>query len=184
MARADKIQHIANNNPETESLWIVCWISKLKTFLQFTLVNIVTVDTHSHPPAFCCLADSKLNTHQVLNCSSDIIKDHCFWPLLSDLINLMSHKPVALAFMEDSTLMNIWFELIGFLQGTQSIYYILHYILFWLATAYQTSHYFMLMLCLYVDELLFIQTAFQLIESWFCCKLGPDLPLANQFSDS
>ncbi|XP_067935363.1 E3 ubiquitin-protein ligase UBR3-like [Watersipora subatra] len=55
--------------------------------------------------------------HRVLDCSNDIIKDHCFWPLISDLVNIMSHKPVALVFMENSLLLDIWFEMVGFLQG-------------------------------------------------------------------
>lgn len=62
----------------------------------------------------------KINTHQVLNCSNEIIKDHCFWPLISDLVNIISHKPVAMMFMEDSILLDVWFELISFLQGESS----------------------------------------------------------------
>lgn len=57
------------------------------------------------------------NTHHVLDCTNDVIKDHCFWPLISDLVNIMSHKPIAVKFMSDSLLLDIWFEMIGFLQG-------------------------------------------------------------------
>ena len=69
---------------------------------------------------FSSFSATKLNTHQVLNCSNKIIKDHCFWPLISDLMNIISHKPVALMFMEDSILLDVWFELISFLQGKLS----------------------------------------------------------------
>lgn len=45
------------------------------------------------------------------------MKEHCYWPLVSDLNNVLSHKPVAQRFMSDDTLLEMWFDFLSMFQG-------------------------------------------------------------------
>ncbi|KAJ8948257.1 hypothetical protein NQ314_008450, partial [Rhamnusium bicolor] len=42
------------------------------------------------------LHDQEVNFHYVVDCGKPVMKDHCYWPLVSDLNNVLSHRPVAL----------------------------------------------------------------------------------------
>ena len=66
------------------------------------------------------LLDPGDNYHKVLDCSKDLMRDHCYWPFVSDLINVLSHKPVAYKFMVDERLLQLWFEITSCLQGMNS----------------------------------------------------------------
>lgn len=57
------------------------------------------------------------NTHFVVDCGSQCMKDHCYWPLVSDLNNILSHRPVALRFLEDDGLLKMWFSFLSMFQG-------------------------------------------------------------------
>lgn len=45
------------------------------------------------------------------------MRDHCYWPLVSDLSNLLSHRPVALQFLSDDSLLEMWFSFLSMFQG-------------------------------------------------------------------
>ena len=45
------------------------------------------------------------------------MKNHCYWPLVSDLSNVLSHKQVALAFVSDDGLLQMWFSYLSMYQG-------------------------------------------------------------------
>ena len=45
------------------------------------------------------------------------MKHHCYWPLVSDLGNVLCHLPVALKFMADDTLLTMWFDFLKTFQG-------------------------------------------------------------------
>lgn len=45
------------------------------------------------------------------------MKDHCYWPLVSDLNNVLSHRPVAVKFMSDDSLLEMWFAFLQMFQG-------------------------------------------------------------------
>ncbi|XP_065200275.1 E3 ubiquitin-protein ligase Ubr3-like isoform X2 [Planococcus citri] len=53
----------------------------------------------------------------VVDCSLSVMKDHCYWPLVSDLNNVLSHRPVAVQFMSNDTLTNMWFSFLSYFQG-------------------------------------------------------------------
>lgn len=55
--------------------------------------------------------------HRVVDCNSSVMKDHCYWPLVSDLNNILSHRPVALKFLEDDGLLHMWFSFLSMFQG-------------------------------------------------------------------
>lgn len=45
------------------------------------------------------------------------MKEHCYWPLVSDLNNVLSHRPVAVKFMGDDNLLERWFSFLSLFQG-------------------------------------------------------------------
>jgi E3 ubiquitin-protein ligase UBR3 len=59
------------------------------------------------------------NGHRVVDCGNLVMKDHCYWPLVSDLNNILSHRPVALKFLEDDGLLKMWFSFLSLFQGIQ-----------------------------------------------------------------
>ncbi|XP_053987373.1 E3 ubiquitin-protein ligase Ubr3 [Hylaeus volcanicus] len=63
------------------------------------------------------LHDADKNFHFVVDCGRQVMKEHCYWPLVSDLNNVLSHKPVAVRFMSDNTLLEMWFEFLSMFQG-------------------------------------------------------------------
>ncbi|XP_014668803.1 PREDICTED: E3 ubiquitin-protein ligase UBR3-like [Priapulus caudatus] len=54
---------------------------------------------------------------QTVNCAEKVMKEHCYWPLVSDLINVLSHKAVSFLFMSDAKLLEMWFELVTYFQA-------------------------------------------------------------------
>ncbi|XP_037294366.1 E3 ubiquitin-protein ligase Ubr3 [Manduca sexta] len=63
------------------------------------------------------LHDPKHNFHYVIDCTRRVMKEHCYWPLVSDFNNVLSHKSVALLFLQDDALVDMWFEFLSMLQG-------------------------------------------------------------------
>lgn len=45
------------------------------------------------------------------------MKEHCYWPLVSDFNNVLSHESVALVFLRDDNLVDMWFQFLSMLQG-------------------------------------------------------------------
>ncbi|CAG0912404.1 unnamed protein product [Notodromas monacha] len=59
-----------------------------------------------------------VNRHNVLNCNEIVIKEHCYWPLVSDLNSILSHRPVGLRFVDESeNLLYWWFLFLSMFQG-------------------------------------------------------------------
>ncbi|XP_019636139.1 PREDICTED: E3 ubiquitin-protein ligase UBR3-like isoform X5 [Branchiostoma belcheri] len=63
------------------------------------------------------LHDPDHNFHMVVNCSSSTLKDHRYWPLVSDLINILSHRSTAAMFMSNSALLSMWAEFVSLFTG-------------------------------------------------------------------
>ncbi|XP_053609787.1 E3 ubiquitin-protein ligase Ubr3 [Plodia interpunctella] len=63
------------------------------------------------------LHDPAKNFHYVIDCTRRVMKEHCYWPLVSDFNNVLSHKSVALLFLQDDSLVDMWFEFLSMLQG-------------------------------------------------------------------
>ncbi|XP_041366438.1 E3 ubiquitin-protein ligase UBR3-like [Gigantopelta aegis] len=57
------------------------------------------------------------NFHSVADCSHDVMKSHCYWPIISDFINMLSHRKIALRFLKDEELVTRWMDLLAYLQG-------------------------------------------------------------------
>ncbi|XP_029716977.1 E3 ubiquitin-protein ligase Ubr3 [Aedes albopictus] len=63
------------------------------------------------------LHDPSRNFHYVIDCAKRVMKDHCYWPLASDFNNVLSHESVALVFLKDDNLIDMWFQFLSMLQG-------------------------------------------------------------------
>ena len=61
-----------------------------------------------------------MNRHQVVECEKVVMKEHCYWPVVSDLINLLSHQAVSHSFLTQPTLRSMWMNLLTGLQGKPS----------------------------------------------------------------
>ncbi|CAH2255097.1 jg7231 [Pararge aegeria aegeria] len=69
----------------------------------------VLVRAEPHAPA--------ASRHRVIDCTRRVMKEHCYWPLVSDFNNVLSHRSVALLFLQDDALVHMWFEFLSMLQG-------------------------------------------------------------------
>ena len=56
----------------------------------------------------------------VANCDSQSLSCHCYWPVVSDFINVLSHQKVVESFMLDKELISQWFSFVLFLSGKRS----------------------------------------------------------------
>ena len=65
----------------------------------------------------CELHDESLNQHRVVDNAKHVLKDHCYWPLVSDLNNVLSHPSIAFRFMDDDNLLTLWFDFLKVFQG-------------------------------------------------------------------
>jgi E3 ubiquitin-protein ligase UBR3 len=61
--------------------------------------------------------DPERNFHYVIDCAKKIMKEHCYWPIVSDFNNVLSHEKVALVFLKDDKLIDMWFQFLSMLQG-------------------------------------------------------------------
>ncbi|VDO99838.1 unnamed protein product [Soboliphyme baturini] len=85
--------------------------------LMFSLMSMIKM----------CLIDSRLNNeernfHLVVDCSSNVMVNHNYWPLISDLQCLISHERVALHFLRDPILLHLWCHIIMACQGMNPNY--------------------------------------------------------------
>lgn len=86
--------------------------SEMNSFLSGHLVKRA-----SHLSLFSFFALKQICFLQVVDCSKHVMKDHCYWPLVSDLNNVLSHPPIAFRFLSDNTLLNMWFDFLQMFQG-------------------------------------------------------------------
>lgn len=63
------------------------------------------------------VTDPSKNFHCVVDCGHNIMKEHRYWPLVSDLNNVLSHRPIAIKFMSDDNLLEMWFAFLSMFQG-------------------------------------------------------------------
>jgi E3 ubiquitin-protein ligase UBR3 len=65
----------------------------------------------------CELHDESLNRHRVVDNAKHVLRDHYYWPLVSDLNNVLSHPSIAFKFMENNSLLTMWFNFLKMFQG-------------------------------------------------------------------
>jgi E3 ubiquitin-protein ligase UBR3 len=57
------------------------------------------------------------NRHRVVDPDHAILHENLYWLVISDMVNLLSHRAIALAFINNSTWIELWFELIAHFQS-------------------------------------------------------------------
>ncbi|XP_048579140.1 E3 ubiquitin-protein ligase ubr3 isoform X3 [Nematostella vectensis] len=66
--------------------------------------------------------DQLLSYQLVVNCDNRALSHHCYWPIVSDFINILSHKTVAEMFMKNHDLIKQWMTFIQYLTGMNTTY--------------------------------------------------------------
>ena len=88
----------------TDNLYLLhIMVSSLKNMMS----NVLCQNT---------LGEQQQNYHEVVDCAEHVMKDHCYWPLVSDLNNVLSHPPIAYRFMQDEKLLGMWFDFLSMFQ--------------------------------------------------------------------
>ncbi|CAH8849927.1 unnamed protein product [Trichobilharzia szidati] len=64
----------------------------------------------------CCRTRLDDRSNMVLSCDGILIQNNVFWPFVSDLSNLVSHKSIVDILVEDSDFLNAWTSLIRYMQ--------------------------------------------------------------------
>lgn len=62
--------------------------------------------------------------HLVINCDKEVIKYHCYWPIISDFINVVTHHKIAYVFMKDSDLLEKWMNFLACVTGWHQTRYL------------------------------------------------------------
>lgn len=75
------------------------------------------------------ITDPDKNFHYVVDCAHNVMREHCYWPLVSDLNNVLSHRPVAVKFMSDDNLLEMWFAFLSMFQGENVALYLLYFLM-------------------------------------------------------
>lgn len=63
------------------------------------------------------LQDPERNQHKVVKCDHQVMKKHFYWPLVSDLNNILTHRRIALMFIRNKELFELWLDFILDFQG-------------------------------------------------------------------
>ena len=58
------------------------------------------------------LQNEKQNCHRVVRCDHYVMKKHSYWPLVSDLNNILTHQQVAIMFIRSRELFELWLNFI------------------------------------------------------------------------
>ncbi|KAH9404569.1 E3 ubiquitin-protein ligase ubr3, partial [Tyrophagus putrescentiae] len=62
-------------------------------------------------------ASAKRSVPLVVSCDHSILRLHRFWPIISDLNNLFTHERIALSFLRDNSLIDLYLEFISSFQA-------------------------------------------------------------------
>ncbi|CAH1135569.1 unnamed protein product [Ceutorhynchus assimilis] len=110
---SNRVVHVSVQLFSNESL-------ALRMTEQMNLLHVMVVSLKSMMGRITIrstLHHSEDNHHFVVDCAKSVMKEHCYWPLVSDLNNVLSHRPVALKFMTDDNLLYMWFAFLSMFQG-------------------------------------------------------------------
>lgn len=102
--------------------YLILLIFKVQKYYYALTTLIITNYTWSIDIDNVPRTDPDQNFHYVVDCGRQVMKEHCYWPVVSDLNNVLSHKPVAVRFMSDDSLLEMWFQFLSMFQGNFFIY--------------------------------------------------------------
>jgi E3 ubiquitin-protein ligase UBR3 len=63
------------------------------------------------------MQDKLRNSHLVIDPDHRILQENLYWPIVSDLINLLTHKQVAFSLIQDNKLLDLLMHLISYFQS-------------------------------------------------------------------
>ncbi|XP_052267250.1 E3 ubiquitin-protein ligase UBR3-like [Dreissena polymorpha] len=110
---ANRVVHISVQLFSTETL--ACQMVQEYNLLYVLIVSLKNMMEQILTDS--TLQDLHQNFHQVVDCSHESMKDHCYWPIISDLINLLSHEDIAYKFLSDMKLVTMWLDFLSYFQG-------------------------------------------------------------------
>lgn len=94
--------------------------SNLLPIILATLYNMIVTpynNTDEDKLLIDCKSENELtNKHKVIDPDHPIMQENLYWLFISDLVNLLSHKQIALEFLQNENLTQIWLELISYFQ--------------------------------------------------------------------
>ena len=61
--------------------------------------------------------------HLVINCDQEVIKYYCYWQVISDFVNIVTHHEIAFIFMKDSDLLEKWMNFVAYVTGVNFLFY-------------------------------------------------------------
>ncbi|CAH8487067.1 unnamed protein product [Dicrocoelium dendriticum] len=64
----------------------------------------------------CCRSRLDDRSNMVINCDGPLIQNNVFWPFVSDLSNLVSHKSIVDVFVEDPAFLRAWTTVLRYMQ--------------------------------------------------------------------
>ncbi|GAA56220.1 E3 ubiquitin-protein ligase UBR3 [Clonorchis sinensis] len=64
----------------------------------------------------CCRTRLDDHSNMVVNCEGPLIQNNVFWPFVSDLSNLVSHKSIVDVFVTDPEFLNAWTKVLRYMQ--------------------------------------------------------------------
>ncbi|BFY97084.1 hypothetical protein BsWGS_00124 [Bradybaena similaris] len=112
---ANRIVHISVQLFSSEHLAV--FLAEKYNLLLTVILSLANMIQSVRVPSSLEDPDMKTNFHQVVSCEHEIMKDHCYWPVVSDLINVLSHRRIAHRFLADEKLIELWLDLLNDMQG-------------------------------------------------------------------
>ncbi|CAG5130488.1 unnamed protein product [Candidula unifasciata] len=112
---ANRIVHISVQLFSSEHLAV--FLAEKYNLLLTIILSLANMIQSVRVPSTLEDPEMKTNFHSVVSCEHEIMKDHCYWPVVSDLINVLSHKRIAHRFLADEKLIELWLDLLNDMQG-------------------------------------------------------------------
>ena len=98
--------------------------SHLLPIIMSTLYNMIAApwNENGNDPRGSVLIKSQLeneksNGNRVIDPDHVVMQENLYWLVISDMVNLLSHRGVALEFLANAELVGIWLELVSYFQA-------------------------------------------------------------------
>eukprot|EP00795_Rhopilema_esculentum_P014545 gene14545-5613_t len=85
--------------------------------LLYTLVGVLVDMIGGCLQSYEYNFEGKVTSVLVADCDHRILINHCYWPIASDLLNILSHKQVVKEFLKNDTIIHQWMYLVTLLTG-------------------------------------------------------------------
>ncbi|XP_046846410.1 E3 ubiquitin-protein ligase UBR3-like [Xenia sp. Carnegie-2017] len=92
-------------------------ITKMVVEYKFLHVMVKILSEMMRPVLQQMKVNGQYVKHLVINCDSHVVRYHCYWPIVSDIINVVTHHNIADIFMKDLDLLEKWMNFIARITG-------------------------------------------------------------------